>query len=137
MPVANTIGGGGSSSCTTSAPDGRNDRLSLRSATRSIRRHVRPIPSTPDSLFTADAAQNQANEIGHRAIAVPGSIAGLIRGHQQWGRLPLAAVAEPAIRLARDGFEMDWYGTLMAAGHLEMLMRYPRTASTFLRDGLP
>lgn len=138
MPVANTIGGGGLL-VVHDPHTGLSGTIDYRyEAPRAAYDGMYdPTPSAPDSLFTADAALDQANEIGHRAIAVPGSVAGLIRAHQQWGRLPLAAVSSSAIRLARDGFEMDWYGTLMAAGHLEILRRYPRTASMFLRDGLP
>ena len=46
--------------------------------------------------------------IGYKAIGVPGSVAGLVYAQQHWGKLPLKQVMEPAIRLARDGFVLDY-----------------------------
>lgn len=41
--------------------------------------------------------------LGRGSVAVPGNIAGLCRLAADHGRLPLAALLEPALRLARDG----------------------------------
>jgi len=46
--------------------------------------------------------------VGYKAIAVPGSVAGLIYAEQHWGKLSLKQVMEPAIQLARDGFILDY-----------------------------
>src|SRR5688572_31948905 len=43
----------------------------------------------------------EASLIGYKAIAVPGSVAGLTYAHKKWGKLPLKRVMEPAIRLAK------------------------------------
>lgn len=48
--------------------------------------------------------KGQANEIGHRSIAVPGAAAGLCRALEDYGTLPRATVMTPAIRLGREGF---------------------------------
>lgn len=42
--------------------------------------------------------------IGHRAAAVPGTVAGMWLAHQRYGTLPWAELLGPAIALARDGF---------------------------------
>jgi len=43
---------------------------------------------------------------GYGAVCVPGLAAGLWAAHQRWGRLPWAALVAPAIRQAREGFEV-------------------------------
>lgn len=45
----------------------------------------------------------QEFHIGLGSIAVPGAVAGLLHVHQQLGKLPLAAIAEPAIYHAQHG----------------------------------
>ena len=44
---------------------------------------------------------------GGRAIAVPGEVKGMHQASQRYGRLPWRELVEPAIRLARDGFEIS------------------------------
>ena len=46
--------------------------------------------------------------VGYKGIGVPGSVAGLVYAEQHWGKLSLKQVMEPAIRLARDGFVLDY-----------------------------
>ena len=43
---------------------------------------------------------------GHLVNAVPGSVAGLLKAHQDHGTMPLSDLLMPSIRLARDGFEV-------------------------------
>lgn len=43
---------------------------------------------------------------GYAEVCVPGLAAGLWTAHQRWGRLSWAATIEPAIQLARTGFEV-------------------------------
>ena len=59
-----------------------------------------------------DAAGNPVGErslVGPLAAGVPGSVAGLALAQRRYGRLPLATVMAPAVRLARDGFEISWH----------------------------
>ena len=48
-----------------------------------------------------------ASTIGYKAIGVPGSVAGLAYAEKKYGRLTLAKVMAPAIRLATEGFELS------------------------------
>lgn len=46
--------------------------------------------------------------VGYKAAGVPGSVAGMVYAQKKWGKLPLARVMEPAIRLARNGFMLSY-----------------------------
>jgi gamma-glutamyltranspeptidase/glutathione hydrolase len=134
QPFATTIGGGGV--LTAVRPDGHAYTLDYRSEA--------PNAATPDGYGATSAkpglmgwsgVPGRANEIGHRAVAVPGTVPGLITAHHALGRLPWAEVLAPAIALADGGFETDWFGALMQGTYLERLLRFPTTARTFLRAG--
>ncbi|HET7871430.1 MAG TPA: gamma-glutamyltransferase, partial [Terriglobales bacterium] len=49
-----------------------------------------------------------ASLLGYKSAGVPGSVAGLVYSQKHWGKLPLKAVMEPAIRLARDCVRLTW-----------------------------
>ena len=65
-------------------------------------RSAAPKSATSD-LFIQD---DSVVRFGHLVNAVPGSVAGLLKAHQDQGTMPLADLLMPAIRLARDGFEV-------------------------------
>ena len=65
-------------------------------------RSAAPKSATSD-LFVQD---DSVVRFGHLVNAVPGSVAGLLKAHQDHGTLPLTALLMPSIRLARDGFEV-------------------------------
>jgi gamma-glutamyltranspeptidase/glutathione hydrolase len=43
----------------------------------------------------------------HKAVGVPGTVAGLHLAHRTYGKLPWKAVVAPAVKLAEDGFIID------------------------------
>ena len=49
-----------------------------------------------------------ASLVGYKAVAVPGSVAGMAYAQKQWGKLSLKRVMEPAIRLAKEGFVLTY-----------------------------
>ena len=71
--------------------------------------------------------------IGYKAIGVPGSVAGLVYAQQHWGKLTLKQVMEPAIRLARDGFVLDYDEA--NAFRDSQLAEFPESHRIFQRDG--
>lgn len=48
-----------------------------------------------------------ASTVGYRAIATPGSVAGLVYAEKKFGRLTLARVMQPAITLAEQGYTLS------------------------------
>ncbi|MCE2952551.1 MAG: gamma-glutamyltransferase family protein [Gemmatimonas sp.] len=65
--------------------------------------HLSFYPRTGANPEWARPDSSRGRAMG-RAAATPGMVAGLLEAHGNWGRLPLAQVMAPAIRLARDGF---------------------------------
>ena len=49
----------------------------------------------------------ELSRIGHKAAAIPHHVAGLAHAVQKYGRLDLATVLQPAIRLANEGVLLD------------------------------
>lgn len=48
--------------------------------------------------------ENHENEVGYRAIATPGTLAGLDAAHRHFGRMAWHDLVQPAIDIARNGF---------------------------------
>ena len=88
-----------------------------------------------DGLFAWPRTENAANEHGHRSVAVPGSVAGLTLALERYGTMSLRDVLAPAIALARDGFETDWYLAQNQVKFEQELQAYPATAQNYLREG--
>jgi gamma-glutamyltranspeptidase/glutathione hydrolase len=68
---------------------------------------------------------------------VPGLVAALCTAHQRLGRLPLARVLEPAIRLAADGWPVDWLTVAHTANGMRLLQQNAAAAAVFLPEGRP
>jgi gamma-glutamyltranspeptidase/glutathione hydrolase len=87
------------------------------------------------ALFAWPKVEDDANLFGHRSVAVPGSVKGLALALERYGTMSLADVIAPAVKLARDGVEADWYLSLMHAKYLEELSAFPESARVYLREG--
>jgi gamma-glutamyltranspeptidase / glutathione hydrolase len=71
--------------------------------------------------------------VGYKAIGVPGSVAGMAEAEKKWGKLGLAKVMAPAIRLAKDGFPLPWeYAREFQS---KRLAQFPESRHIFQRDG--
>ena len=89
-----------------------------------------------DDLFPWRRVVGDANVFGPRAVAIPGSVAGLCLALLRYGTMTLADVMAPAIRLAEEGFIPDWYVAQTISLYTRELRAFPETARTYLRDGL-
>jgi gamma-glutamyltranspeptidase / glutathione hydrolase len=95
-----------------------------------------PLAGTaPDAaLFGWPATVDNANVVGQRAVAIPGTVDGLALALERFGTLSLAEVLEPAIATAERGFEVTWHTTLTIAKDIANLSRFPATAQVYLND---
>ena len=71
-----------------------------------------------------------------KAIGIPGTVAGLAYAEKTFGKLGLARVMAPAIRLATDGYILPEEEAATMAGS-KALARFPDSKHLFQRDGNP
>jgi gamma-glutamyltranspeptidase / glutathione hydrolase len=101
-------------------------------------REVAPAASAPSQYLDERGAPiAEASKVGARAVAVPGSPAGLHELQRAHGRLSWRQVVTPAIALARDGFEISSRTARSLAEERDLLARFPETAAEWLPNGLP
>jgi len=74
-------------------------------------------------------------ERGPLAVGVPGAVAGLYWAQRKLGKLPWAAVLQPAIALAKSGLDVTWSLVLKLAENLEAIREMPALAAMFLPGG--
>jgi gamma-glutamyltranspeptidase/glutathione hydrolase len=124
-PEAGNLGGGGF--MVVRLGDGQVHALDYR--------ETAPARATRDMYLDAHREPTDRSVTGHLAAGVPGAVAGLTAAQQRFGRLPLATVIAPAIRLARDGFLVDDYRSESIAGDSARLASFPASRASFLPNG--
>ena len=80
---------------------------------------------------------DESSTYGHRAAGVPGTVAGLAYALEKYGTMKWADVAEPARKLAAEGFPVWYQLERSLKGASKSLSRYPETKRIFLRDDKP
>lgn len=83
-------------------------------------------PNMPDSLLTPE-----------QEVAVPGTVAGLLKAHQLYGQLSRQEVLAPAIRAAEEGFIVHPLLAHTIRTHKEKLHVDSAVAKLFYPDGKP
>ncbi|WP_422862805.1 gamma-glutamyltransferase [Endosaccharibacter trunci] len=128
-PAAGNIGGGGF--LTLKEPDGKAYFLDFRE-------HA-PLAATRTMYL--DAAGNVVpglSETGWKAVAVPGTVAGMDEALRRWGTMKRAQVMAPAIALARDGYILGPGDVMLLHTATDGFRKDPASARIFLRpDGSP
>jgi gamma-glutamyltranspeptidase/glutathione hydrolase len=95
-----------------------------------------PLAATPAMyLDKAGKVINGASIDGPLAAAIPGLPAALAHLAKHYGHLSLAETLAPAIRYAREGFEVDELYRRQAAFRLSVLRRWPIASQVFLANG--
>jgi gamma-glutamyltranspeptidase/glutathione hydrolase len=123
-PQAGNLGGGGF--------------MLIRQADGPVRfvdyREKAPAAATANMYLDAQGnVIDNASVVGYKSIGVPGSVAGMVYAEKQYGRLTLAKAMAPAIKLARDGYPLDW----QEARDLQdaNLAKFPESRRIFQRNG--
>ncbi len=99
-------------------------------------RETAPRRATRDMFLDADGnVDQQRARFSHLSAGVPGTVAGLWRAHRDYGKLPWKRVVEPAIRLARDGFEVTYDLAGLLASRKERLCRFEAACRYFYKPG--
>jgi gamma-glutamyltranspeptidase / glutathione hydrolase len=126
-PTAGNIGGGGF--------------LVFRSASGEATtfdfREAAPAGSHPEMWLVNGKYDTQLHHNSHRAVGVPGTVAGFHLAWKTLGSKPWKDLVTPAVTLARDGFEISD----ALAGSLERTLtsfkRYPASLAQFSKNGVP
>ncbi len=127
-PIAGNLGGGGF--MLIRLHDGKSTFIDYREEA--------PKAATADMYLDAKgnvlpASDPHSSILGYRAIATPGSVAGMAYAERKYGKLGLKKVMAPAIRLAEDGFVLSEEEAHELHG--SDLARFPDTQRIFQRDG--
>jgi gamma-glutamyltranspeptidase/glutathione hydrolase len=95
-----------------------------------------PLAATRDMYLDRDGNLIKgASTVGHRAVAVPGTVAGLALAAERHGRLKWADLVEPARKLAAEGFVVNYHLARSLRSNAELLSKFPESRRIFLRDG--
>ena len=83
-------------------------------------------------LFGWPEVLDNRNVTGSSAMAVPGQPDGMRLAHETFATKPWPELLAPAIGLAEDGIECDWWATLIIATAAADLARFPASRAWFL-----
>jgi gamma-glutamyltranspeptidase/glutathione hydrolase len=127
LPRAGNLGGGGFM-LVHDAGSGETVAIDYREAA--------PRGARRDMFLDADGNVDQEKaRFSHLSAGVPGTVAGLWRAHQDYGRLPWKRLVEPAVRLARDGFEVSYDLAELLASRKERMCRFEAACRYFYKPG--
>ena len=127
-PVAGNIGGGGF--MVIRMPDGRATTIDFREQ----------APAAATATMFTDSTGAYSARIHHNTLmsaGVPGTVAGLALAQQKYGRAEWKRLVDPAVRLARDGFDVPNGLARSLTGASKYLGAYPASATAYYRSGQP
>jgi len=94
-------------------------------------------PAAASRNMYLDSAGNvipNASLLGHLAAAVPGTVDGMFRAHEKYGKLPWKDLIQPAVYLARNGFTLTNIKANELNAERNDLLKYSPSAITFARQ---
>lgn len=93
--------------------------------------------SGPTGLYGWPTVENDANIAGSLSVGVPGTVSALHTAQAALGVLEFRDVVLPAVRLAADGIEVNWFTSALTVQEAARLAADPGCADLFLPGGLP
>ena len=126
-PTAGNIGGGGFLVFRSAAGE----------ATTFDFREAAPAGSNPEMWLVNGKYNTELHHNSHRAVGVPGTVAGFHLAWKTLGTKPWKELVAPAIVLARDGFEVSDALARSLARTLDSFKKYPASLAQFSRNGVP
>lgn len=99
-------------------------------------REVAPLSATKGMYASEASKKAKESQLGGKAVAVPGAVAGIFAALERYGTMTFAQVAEPAIRLAEKGFEVAPMQKQIVSDEFQKLEKYSPNCA-FLPEGLP
>lgn len=103
-------------------------------------RETAPAAASRDMFLGPDGKPDPAkSRDSGLSVGVPGTVRGFALAHEKYGsgKLTFAQLIEPAIRLAREGFEVEDDLADSLPGAVAKFTRHPASAAIFLRGGKP
>ncbi|MGH9218019.1 MAG: gamma-glutamyltransferase, partial [Vicinamibacterales bacterium] len=100
-------------------------------------REVGPSRSSPEMWLTDGKYDFDKHHNSHLSVGVPGTVAGLHLAWKEAGSKPWKELVAPAIKLARDGFEVSHGLARSLAGQLDDFQKYPASLAQFSKNGKP
>ncbi|MFZ6688654.1 gamma-glutamyltransferase [Undibacterium sp. SXout11W] len=129
LPNAGNIGGGGFM-LIHDAKSGKDIALDFR--------ELAPEKAHRDMYLDANGKVIPNSSIySHKAIGVPGTVAGLDLALRKYGSMRLAEVIAPAIRLAEQGFSITPHLASLLDADQEHLGKWPASRAIFFKNNKP
>src|SRR5262245_33858904 len=100
-------------------------------------REVGPSRSSPEMWLTDGKYDFTKHHNSHLSVGVPGTVAGLHLAWKEQGSKPWKELLQPAIVLARDGFEISHGLARSLANVLDDFQKYPASLAQFSKSGKP
>ncbi len=127
-PTAGNIGGGGF--FVIRFPDGRVTAFDFRERA--------PIAADPRMFLDESGTYSSSiHHSSHKAVGVPGTVAGFAKAHETYGTADWNRLVQPSVDLARDGFAvMPGLANSLQYG-LRRMERYPASVQVFSKGGEP
>ena len=127
-PAAGNLGGGGF--MTIRFADGKKTFLDFRERA--------PLAATRDMYLDKDGkVVDRLSTTGWLAVGIPGTVSGLEYARKKYGTMTRAALIDPAIELAEDGFTLDQGDVDLLTAATDDFRKFPSTDAIFLSKGMP